>query len=79
MNRDDKRAIFITLANGLISRDEAKKVLKSDPRDRIFKNLIYPDGRIESLSGGDHSLKPILEKSGIDFIQINRILIQKLL
>lgn len=77
MNKEEKRAVFIALANRQILKDEAKKVLSSDPKDRVFKNLIYPDGRIETLPFGDNSLKRIFEKIGVSFITVNRIIIQK--
>lgn len=76
MNKEEKLTVVMALINKQISKDEAKKVLKADPKARIFKSLIHPNGKIEPLPFGDQTLKPIFEKCGINFISINRKLIK---
>ncbi|UJP65536.1 hypothetical protein [Mongoliitalea daihaiensis] len=75
MNRDDKKAVLKAFSHGHISRDEAKTLINSDLDNPLFKNQIWPNGQIESLGDVDHALIPLLDKAGIEYIQINRIII----
>lgn len=74
MTKERKIKILEALTSGYISKVEAKTLLSSQREIYLFKSIHHPNGQSEKL--GNHSLIPLLERAGIEFIHIHRKIIQ---
>lgn len=74
MRQEQKIKILEALTSGYISKVEAKTLLSSQREIFLFKSILHPNGQRDEL--GDHSLIPLLERAGIEFIHIHRKIIQ---
>lgn len=77
MNKEDKKAVLKALLEKVISKEEAKELLESDIKDRIFKSVTYSTGDKIFLDYGNRSLIEVMNKAKVEFITINRRIISK--
>lgn len=77
MNKDDKKAILNALLRKEISKKEARELLASTIKDRIFKSVTNSTGDKIKLEGGNYSLIEAMNKAKIEYISINRTIISK--
>lgn len=77
MNKDEKRAVLNALLRKEISKKEARELLASTIKDRIFKRVTNSSGEKINLECGNYSLVEAMDKAKIEYIFINRTIISR--